>query len=157
MFLVFYVLLSDSVNESLADLLVSLTNGYGIKELKVYLPDEYSPNWTEQCADNVTTAELTPREVKYFRRHILASIEQDTSTASGSPDVSAGVCLHIKQRWRQPDASYIWMYWVPVIVIGCSLFFMLAGIFIFATDNYADDPKNANIFATEGQKVVTGK
>lgn len=159
MFVSFFLISTASLDaSSLAETLVGLANNFTLdKDFTIFLPDEYSLNWTAQCSSAVEV-EMTPREVTYLRKYILTNIAQNTTVKEVSLTPNVTACLHIKRRWRVPSNEHaIMTYWVPILVLGCSLFFMLAGVFIFASDNYAEDPRNANIFATEGQKVVTGK
>lgn len=159
MFVSFFLISTASLNaSSLAETLVYLANEFTFdKDFTIFLPDENSPNWTAQCNGTAVEVEMTPREVTYLRKYILTNITQYTEMKLINASKSR-TCLHIKRRWRVPSKEHaIMTYWVPILVLGCSLFFMLAGVFIFASDNYAEDPRNANIFATEGQKVVTGK
>lgn len=158
MFVSFFLISTASLDaSSLAETLVYLAKRDTFdKNFTIFLPDKNSPDWTAQCSSTAVEVEMTPREVTYLRKYILTNIEQSTELKPSTSNVS--VCLHIKRRWRVPSNEHaIMTYWVPILVLGCSLFFMLAGVFIFASDNYAEDPRNANIFATEGQKVVTGK
>lgn len=160
MFVSFFLISTASLNaSSLAETLVYLANEFTFdKDFTIFLPDENSPNWTAQCNGTAVEVEMTPREVTYLRKYILTNIAQNTTVGEVSLTPNVTACLHIKRRWRVPSNEHaIMTYWVPILVLGCSLFFMLAGVFIFASDNYAEDPRNANIFATEGQKVVTGK
>ena len=91
---------------------------------------------------------MTPNQQKDFEKY-----NQKDKNLNPSSNV-----YKVKLITKYPIPSDVEMsnFWIILIVILLGISFLSFGFYIWATDDYPNDPQNSLIFATDGQKLVKG-
>ena len=122
---------------------------------------------TQQVADrnisnfNITIVYMTPSEKQSFANGLTLINSTDVQ------DTDSVYYIKVIEKHRRAkmahyvedgiaDARDIGTFWIPFVVCILTALTLLGAYIMWSCDRYENDPANSLMFATEGQKLVSG-
>ncbi|EAY06446.1 hypothetical protein TVAG_149320 [Trichomonas vaginalis G3] len=102
-------------------------------------------------------------EYEKIKQAIIPSTENVTSenvtseNCTGNFTLKNVVYVELIQRKPKPGISLVGNFWFPFFSCMLGGLSLLAAYYLWCGDDYVNQPENSLIFATEGQKLVSGK
>ena len=116
---------------------------------------------TNLTGKNITTIFMTPSEYDFCKDNLDLINE-----SSILPTDEVKYVKIIKRHRRAKMAAYAYesqstsrnvgSFWIPFVICIVSALTLLGSYLLWACDRYENEPANSLIFATEGQKLVSG-
>lgn len=118
----------------------------------------YDTNFTRDNVNHLVRVVANWAEYEKIKQAIIP-IKENVTSENGTPKNCTENFVHVEliQRKPKPGISLVGNFWFPFFSCMLGGLSLLAAYYLWCGDDYVNQPENSLIFATEGQKLVSGK